>query len=76
MLKMNKRSATKFDVKVGRIIKKKRQQLGISMHQLADAIGVTYQQVQKYENGTNRISLSRANDICKFLGVNISDLVV
>ncbi|HYD43914.1 MAG TPA: helix-turn-helix transcriptional regulator, partial [Phenylobacterium sp.] len=43
-----------IDVAVGARIRLRRKQLGISQSKLADAIGVTFQQVQKYERGANR----------------------
>ena len=45
--------------------------LGLSQEDLASAIGLTFQQVQKYERGTNRISVSRLVDICKALKVQV-----
>ncbi|WP_375461128.1 helix-turn-helix domain-containing protein [uncultured Enterovirga sp.] len=49
--------------------------LGLSQTKLADAIGVTFQQVQKYENGINRVSGSRLAKIAVALGCRPSDLV-
>lgn len=49
-----------------------RQSRGLSQTALARAVGVTFQQVQKYEHGTNRISASRLWDICEVLGVDIA----
>ena len=46
--------------------------LNISQEQLALAVGVTFQQIQKYERGTNRISASRIYDLARVLGVEIS----
>lgn len=48
-----------IDSVVGRRIKARRQALRMTQTQLADQIGVTFQQVQKYENGTNRVSAAR-----------------
>jgi transcriptional regulator with XRE-family HTH domain len=48
-----------IDASVGRRLRGRRLELGLSQTQLADALGVTFQQVQKYENGTNRIGPSR-----------------
>lgn len=50
---------SEVDVFVGRKIRTRRVQLGISQTELANAIGVRFQQVQKYETGVNRVSASR-----------------
>ncbi|SDH89901.1 helix-turn-helix domain-containing protein [Roseospirillum parvum] len=60
------------DVHVGRRLRLRRTLLGMSQEQLAAAIGVTFQQVQKYERGGNRISASRLFDVARVLGVPIS----
>ncbi|MBI1214891.1 MAG: helix-turn-helix domain-containing protein [Alphaproteobacteria bacterium] len=57
------------DTYVGARVKSRRLMLGLSQEELAHAIGLTFQQVQKYERGTNRISVSRLVDICKALRV-------
>jgi transcriptional regulator with XRE-family HTH domain len=59
------------DIYVGSKVKSRRLLLGLSQSELAKAIGLTFQQVQKYENGTNRISVSRLVDICKVLKVQM-----
>ncbi len=51
------------DTHVGTKVKSRRLMLGLSQEELAGAIGLTFQQVQKYERGTNRISVSRLVDI-------------
>lgn len=55
------------DKHVGNRIRVRRIELNYSQGDLADALGVTFQQVQKYENGTNRVSASRLWDIAKEL---------
>lgn len=55
------------DTYVGAKVKNRRLILGLSQEDLANAIGLTFQQVQKYERGTNRISVSRLVDISKAL---------
>jgi|SRR5580658_8727713 transcriptional regulator with XRE-family HTH domain len=50
----------------------RRLMLGMSQGKLADHLGITFQQVQKYEKGTNRISASRLQQMCDFLSVPIS----
>lgn len=56
-----------IDVAVGARIRLRRKQLGVSQSKLADAIGVTFQQVQKYERGANRVSASSLAKIAKAL---------
>ena len=60
------------DVRVGRLLRERRLELGISQERLGALLGVTYQQVQKYERGTNRIGSSRLHDLCGILGVRAS----
>ncbi len=55
------------DTHVGAKVKTRRLMLGLSQDDLAKAIGLTFQQVQKYERGTNRISVSRLMDISRAL---------
>ena len=60
-----------IDVHVGSRIRLRRTLLGISQTVLADAIGLTFQQVQKYEKGNNRVSSSRLMDMADVLDVSI-----
>lgn len=60
------------DVYAGSKLRLQRQLRNMSQTALADALGITFQQVQKYEKGVNRISASRLQTICKILGVQIS----
>ena len=55
------------DIHVGAKVKSRRLMMGLSQEELANSIGLTFQQVQKYERGTNRISVSRLMDISKAL---------
>jgi transcriptional regulator with XRE-family HTH domain len=55
------------DTFVGTKVKSRRLMLGLSQEELAKSIGLTFQQVQKYERGTNRISVSRLVDISRAL---------
>jgi transcriptional regulator with XRE-family HTH domain len=61
-----------IDVHVGARIRLRRTLLGISQEKLAEAIGLTFQQVQKYEKGANRVSSSRLADLANALDVEIS----
>ncbi|MBS0258342.1 MAG: helix-turn-helix transcriptional regulator [Proteobacteria bacterium] len=58
------------DVHVGALIRARRKVLGMSQMTLADAIGLTFQQVQKYEKGSNRVGASRLQQISDALGVS------
>lgn len=58
------------DIHVGSQIRARRVALGLSQKAVAESIGLTFQQVQKYENGKNRIGASRLFDICKALNVD------
>src|SRR6185312_2981975 len=68
------RRATQTDVAVGQRIREFRKDAGLSQTELADQIGVTYQQLQKYENGINRVGSGRLLQIACALGVPITDL--
>ncbi len=57
------------DTHVGAKVKSRRLMLGLSQEELAKSIGLTFQQVQKYERGTNRISVSRLTEISRALKV-------
>jgi transcriptional regulator with XRE-family HTH domain len=60
------------DVEVGQRIRIERLQSGLSQTSLADQLGVTFQQVQKYEKGVNRVGAGRLTKIAKVLGVPVS----
>jgi transcriptional regulator with XRE-family HTH domain len=60
-----------IDQHLGARIRMRRQQLGISQGTLGDALGVTFQQVQKYEKGLNRVGGSRLAQIAAFLQVEV-----
>jgi transcriptional regulator with XRE-family HTH domain len=60
------------DVRVGARLRLRRNMLGLSQEKLGEAIGVTFQQVQKYERGTNRIGASRLYELSRVLDVPVS----
>lgn len=60
------------DVHVGSRVRLRRTMLGMSQEKLGQAIGLTFQQVQKYERGTNRIGASRLFELSKVLDVPVS----
>lgn len=61
-----------IDVHVGSRVRLRRTLLGMSQEKLGDAIGLTFQQVQKYERGANRIGASRLYDLSRVLDVPVS----
>ena len=61
-----------IDVHVGSQLKLRRILLGLSQERLADELGITFQQVQKYEKGLNRIGASRLWDLAQVLGVSVA----
>ena len=63
-----------IDRLVGSRVRLIRTARGLSQSRLAEDLGITFQQVQKYEKGTNRISASRLFDISRLLGVSVPEL--
>jgi transcriptional regulator with XRE-family HTH domain len=61
-----------IDVHVGARVRLRRNMLGLSQEKLGEAIGLTFQQVQKYERGANRIGASRLHDLSRVLDVPVS----
>jgi transcriptional regulator with XRE-family HTH domain len=61
-----------IDVHVGARVRLRRTLLGMSQEKLGDAIGLTFQQVQKYERGANRVGASRLYDLARVLDVPVS----
>lgn len=68
---INPRSATAIDRGIGERIRARRLEIGMSQEKLADAIGVTFQQVQKYEKGVNRVAASTLFAIAQALGAKL-----
>src|SRR2546425_2393566 len=69
---MAKKLPNPIDKHVGSRLRMRRKMLGMSQEKLGDALGITFQQVQKYEKGTNRISASRLQHVCHILGVPVA----
>jgi transcriptional regulator with XRE-family HTH domain len=65
-------AVTVVDIWVGQKIRARRMLLGKSQTELADALGITFQQIQKYEKGTERVGASRLIKIGDALGVSVS----
>ena len=71
---MATRKSGPLDAMVGARIRMFRVDRGMSQTMLAERIGVTFQQVQKYERGANRVGASRLSQIASVLGVSIGEL--
>ena len=63
----DERAANAVDRKIGQRVRSRRLEIGMSQERLAELLGVTFQQVQKYEKGVNRIAASRLYDIAAAL---------
>src|SRR4029077_7479502 len=61
-----------IDIHVGSRVRLRRNMLGLSQERLGEGIGLTFQQVQKYERGANRIGASRLHDLSRVLDVPVS----
>jgi transcriptional regulator with XRE-family HTH domain len=68
---MTRRDPNYVDVHVGSRLRMRRQIISMSQEKLGELLGITFQQVQKYEKGTNRISASRLFYAAKILGVPV-----
>ncbi len=67
-------SASEIDQHVGEQIRRRRILLGLTQDQLGEELGISYQQIQKYETGANRVSAGRLFQIAGQLNVSVSDL--
>jgi len=67
-----KKTPNPIDVNVGARVRLKRTMIGLSQEKLGDSLGVSFQQVQKYEKGTNRISASKMHEIAEILQEPVS----
>jgi transcriptional regulator with XRE-family HTH domain len=74
-IKQNPRSASDVDAIIGARIRARRLELDLSQETLAAAIGVTFQQIQKYERGINRVAASTLLDIADALGAPVHTLL-
>lgn len=68
----NKKKPNPIDVHVGGRIRLRRNMLGMSQEKLGENLGITFQQIQKYEKGTNRVGASRLQAIASILNVPVS----
>ncbi|ODT02825.1 MAG: transcriptional regulator [Mesorhizobium sp. SCN 65-20] len=72
MEKENKKKPNPTDVHVGGRIRLRRNMLGMSQEKLGESLGITFQQIQKYEKGTNRVGASRLQAIASILSVPVA----
>lgn len=71
-IRKTKDSASDRDKVFGSRLRQRRMFLGLSQQQLGDSVGMTFQQIQKYEHGTNKMSAARLVDFSRVLGVPVS----
>jgi transcriptional regulator with XRE-family HTH domain len=72
MVEENKKKPNPIDTHVGSRIRLRRNMLGMSQEKLGENLGITFQQIQKYEKGTNRVGASRLQAIASILGVPVA----
>lgn len=69
---INARSSGKYDLALGKRIRLRRVEMKISQSELADKLGVSFQQVQKYEKGVNRVGAARLQQVATALDVPVT----
>lgn len=69
---VSRRSPTPGDAELGKLIRARRIEASMSQDDLGKHLGVSFQQVQKYEKGTNRVSVTRLHEIAKAFGEDVS----
>jgi transcriptional regulator with XRE-family HTH domain len=74
MPKTSNKSATRIDKLIGQNIRVRRLAIGFTQERLAEKLGVTFQQVQKYEKGVNRVGSGRLHEIAGLLEVPVASL--
>lgn len=68
------RTVNALDARLGQRVRRRRLEISMSQERLAELIGVTFQQVQKYEKGVNRIAASRLLDIAAALDFSVAEI--
>lgn len=71
-MNVNKKKPNPIDIHVGSRIRLRRTMMGMSQEKLGESLGITFQQIQKYEKGTNRVGASRLQNISSILSVPVS----
>jgi transcriptional regulator with XRE-family HTH domain len=72
--KISPRGASAVDRYIGTRMREQRLALSMSQERLGKELGVSFQQIQKYESGVNRVSAARLYSICKALNVSLSSM--
>lgn len=75
MADLSTKAPDPMDIALGAAVRIRRRTIGISQEALAEQCGVSFQQIQKYENGANRISFSRLVQIARALKCRVIDLM-
>ena len=75
MSELSTKAPDPMDIALGASVRIRRRSLGVSQEALAEKCGVSFQQIQKYENGANRISFSRLVQIARALQCRVVDLM-
>ena len=70
-----KPKADEFDKIIGSNLRMHRKKAGFTQMELAQSVGITFQQIQKYESGANRMALSRAVQICQVIKKPLKSLL-
>lgn len=74
-LELSNKTPDPMDIALGAAVRIRRRTIGMSQEALAEQCGVSFQQIQKYENGANRISFSRLVQIARALRCRVVDLM-
>jgi transcriptional regulator with XRE-family HTH domain len=72
--KRGPRTATAVDAYIGARMRENRLAINMSQADLGEILGVTFQQIQKYESGRNRVSAARLFEICETLDVSLASM--
>jgi DNA-binding XRE family transcriptional regulator len=72
--KASPRTISAVDIYIGARMRERRLALNLSQAGLGEVLGVSFQQVQKYEGGKNRVSAARLFDICRILNLSLSSM--
>src|SRR5580704_4889520 len=65
----------RIDMKIGATIRIQRLKMEMTQRELGKALGVSFQQIQKYENGKNAVAATRIGDLCRVLEISPNDLI-
>lgn len=74
-VEVSRKSSDQLDLALGAAVRIRRRPIGMSQEGLAEHCGISFQQIQKYENGLNRISFSRLVQIARALGCRVAELI-